>query len=106
MTEVEAKFLIRSNEQIDQVLATLDELGYLKSAGETGRHVDTYFDTSEFDILRAGWTYRCRQRGGQSTLNLKARGRHDGRVFVREEIQQPLSRDAVATLHNLPTGPV
>jgi CHAD domain-containing protein len=106
MTEVEAKFLIRSNEQIDQVLATLDELGYLKAEGETGSHLDTYFDTSEFDILRAGWTYRCRQRGGQSTLNLKARGRHDGRVFVRDEVQQPLSRDAVSTLHDLPPGPV
>jgi len=106
MTEVEAKFLIRSNEQIDQVLATLDELGYLKSEGATGRHLDTYFDTSEFDILRAGWTYRCRQRGGQSTLNLKACGRHDGRVFVRDEIQQPLSRGAVSALHNLPPGPV
>jgi len=106
MTEVEAKFLIRSSEQIDQVLATLDELGYLKAERETGRHVDTYFDTPEFDILRAGWTYRCRQRGGQSTLNLKARGRHDGRVFVRDEIQQPLSRDAVSMLHDLPPGPV
>ncbi len=106
MTEVEAKFLIRSNEKIDQVLATLDELGYLKAEGETKSHVDTYFDTSDFDILRAGWTYRCRRRGRQSTLNLKARGRHDGPVFVREEIQQPLSRDAVSTLHDLPPGPV
>jgi len=106
MIEVEAKFLIRSNEQIDQVLATLDELGYLKVEGETGSHVDTYFDTSKFDILRAGWTYRCRRRGGQSTLNLKAHGGHDGRVFVREEIQQPLSRDAASTLQDLPPGPV
>lgn len=106
MTEVEAKFLLRSNEQVEQALATLEELGYLKSEGETVSHVDTYFDTSEFDIFRAGWTYRCRQRGGQSTLNLKARGRRDGRVFVRDEIRQPLSSDAVSALHDLPPGPV
>jgi len=106
MTEVEAKFLIRSNEQIDQVLAILDELGCLRAEVETGSHVDTYFDTSGFDILRAGWTYRCRQRGGQSTLNLKSHGGHEGRVFVREEIQQPLSGDTVSTLQDLPPGPV
>jgi CHAD domain-containing protein len=106
MPEVEAKFLIRSNEQIDQVLATLDELGYLKVEGETGSHVDTYFDTSGFDILRAGWTYRCRQRGGKTTLNLKSCGRLEGRVFVREEIQQPLSSDAASTSQELPPGPV
>ncbi len=106
MAEVEAKFLIRSNEQVDQVMATLDELGYLKAAAETGSHVDTYFDTPDFDIHRAGWTYRCRQRGKQSILNLKARGRRDGQVFVRDEIQQPLSRGSVATLQDVPPGPV
>ena len=72
MAEVEAKFLIRSSEQVDQVMATLDELGYLKAEAETGTHVDTYFDTPDFDIFRAGWTYRCRQRGGRSTLTTVA----------------------------------
>ena len=43
MAEVEAKFLIRSDEQVDQVMATLDELGYLKAGFDSGSHVDTYF---------------------------------------------------------------
>ncbi len=106
MTEAEARFLIRSDEEIHQVLAVLDELGYLKAEGETRSHVDTYFDTSDFHILRAGWTYRCRKRAGQSTLKLKARGRHDGRAFAREEIQQPLLRNGASAVHDLAPGPV
>jgi len=106
MAEVEAKFLIRSNDQVDQVLATLDELGYLKAEAETGIHVDTYFDTPDFDILRAGWTYRCRQRGRRSTLNLKACGTREGRVFVREEIEQALPDDCRSATRDLPPGPV
>ncbi len=106
MAEVEAKFLIRSNDQVDQVLATLDELGYRKAEGGTGSHVDTYFDTPDFDILRAGWTYRCRQRNGRSSLNLKSCGRQDGQVFVREEIEQELPDARLSPIHSLPPGPV
>ena len=106
MAEVEAKFLIRSNEQIEQVLATLDDLGYLKAEGETGTHVDTYFDTPDFDTLRAGWTYRCRQRGGRTTLTLKSCGTQEGQVFVREEIDQALPDEYPSPLYRLPPGPV
>ena len=106
MAEVEAKFLIRSNDQVDEVLATLDDLGYRKAEGGTGTHVDTYFDTPDFDIFRAGWTYRCRQRGGQSSLNLKSCGHVDGQVFVREEIEQSLPDARLSPMHALPPGPV
>ena len=106
MAEVEAKFLIRSNDQVDQVLATLDELGYRKAEGGTGSHVDTYFDTPDFDIFRAGWTYRCRQRRGQSSLNLKSCGQQNGQVFVREEIEQALPDARLSPMQALPPGPV
>jgi CHAD domain-containing protein/adenylate cyclase class IV len=106
MAEVEAKFLIRSNEQVNQVLATLDDLGYLKAERETATHVDTYFDTPDFDTLRAGWTYRCRQRGGRNTLTLKSCGTHDGQVFVREEIEQALPDEYLSLIYRLPPGPV
>ncbi len=106
MAEVEAKFLIRSNDQVEQVLATLGELGYRKAEGGIGSHVDTYFDTPDFDILRAGWTYRCRQRGGRSSLNLKSCGRQDGQVFVREEIEQELPDARLSPIQSLPPGPV
>jgi len=106
MAEVEAKFLIRTNDQVDKVLATLDELGYRKTEGGTGSHVDTYFDTPDFDIFRAGWTYRCRQHGGKSSLNLKSCGRQEGQVFVREEIEQTLPDARLSPLQSLPPGPV
>lgn len=106
MAEIEAKFLVRRPEQIEEALAILQDLGFYSAEVETRTHVDTYFDTSDFAILRAGWTYRCRQTGGRSTLNLKACGSQRGDVFVREEIDQPLPDAVLPASNELPPGPV
>lgn len=106
MAEIEAKFLIRQPERVDQILAGLADHGYVCAEGETRMQVDTYFDTPDFAILHAGWTYRCRQSGGHSTLNLKSSGTKQGEVFIREEIEQPLADDAPAEIGRLPPGPV
>ena len=106
MAEIEAKFLIRRPEQVEQALATLKDLGFISTEVTTKTHIDTYFDTSDFAILRAGWTYRCRRSGGRSTLNLKACGTQRGDVFVREEVDQPLAGDASPGSNELPPGPV
>jgi inorganic triphosphatase YgiF len=106
MAEVEAKFLLRRPEQAEQALAVLRELGFISTEVGTKTHVDTYFDTADFAILRAGWTYRCRQRDGHNTLNLKACGTQDGNVFVRQEIDQPLADFTAPDSTELPPGPV
>ncbi len=106
MAEIEAKFLVRRPDQVDEVLAILNELGFISTEVETKTHIDTYFDTSDFAILRAGWTYRCRQSGDRSTLNLKSCGSQHGDVFVREEVDQPLPRTVSPGSNALPPGPV
>ena len=90
VVEIEAKFLIRQPEQFEQVLAALSELGYGVSERATETHIDRYFDTSEWSILRAGWAYRCRERRGHQKLTLKSLGSKRGAVFTRAEIEQPL----------------
>jgi len=106
VAEIEAKFLIRQPEQFEQVLAALSELGYGVSERATETHIDRYFDTSEWSILRAGWTYRCRERRGHQKLTLKSLGSKRGAVFTRDEIEQPLPDRLPPRIGLLPPGPV
>jgi len=105
--EIEAKFLLQSLQQLDQVVSACRELGFAVTAGGTDLIVDRYFDTPDWDIFRAGWAYRCRERGREQTLSLKSVGGGDrqGPVFVRVEVEQPLpaSRRPNGVL---PEGPV
>ncbi|MFQ5982956.1 MAG: CYTH domain-containing protein, partial [Woeseiaceae bacterium] len=106
VAEIEAKFLIRQPEQFEQVLAALSELGYGVSERATETHVDRYFDTADWAILRAGWAYRCRERRGHQKLTLKSLGSKRGAVFVRDEIEQPLPDRPPPGNGILPPGPV
>ena len=107
MPEIEAKFLLQSPEQLDEVIGACKGLGYGVAEGPTELIVDRYFDTPDWDIFRAGWAYRCRQRGRRQTLSLKAvdDSRQQGPVFVRDEVRQPLP-DSRRPNGDLPQGPV
>lgn len=105
MPEIEAKFLLQRSEQLEAVLSTLRELGYSVTKGTTEAILDRYFDTLDWRIRRAGWAYRCRQKGHQEKLTLKALQSGAGPVFVREEIEQPLE-DTRRADGELPRGPV
>ncbi len=106
MAEIEAKFLLRRPDQLDDVLALLDSRGYEVEPAGTSTHVDRYFDTEDWAILRAGWTYRCRSRGQKEKLTLKSLDAGDQNVFVREEIEQPLPESEPSRKGKLPKGPV
>ena len=106
MAEIEAKFLLRRPEQLDDVVGVLRTYGYEVERDGTSTHVDRYFDTADWAILRAGWAYRCRSRGEDSKLTLKSLGSGDGHVFVREEIDQPLPKKKACHQGELPSGPV
>ncbi len=105
--EIEAKFLLQSPRQLPEVLAACEALGYTVAEGATQVIVDRYFDTADWAISRAGWAYRCRHEGATQTLALKAVGGGEprGRLFVREEVQQPLPATRRPN-GELPAGPV
>ena len=105
MPEIEAKFLVQRPKQLQCVLRALEDLGFSVERGSTESLEDSYFDTSDWVILRAGWAYRCRRTGAHETLGLKAIGGGDGPVFERDEIEQPLP-STPRTDGRLPAGPV
>lgn len=96
--ETEAKFLVWRPEHIDRVLRKLGEEGYTLTERGTATHLDRYFDTRDWSVLRAGWACRSRTRNGDSRLMLKSMGEQVGAVFHREEIEQPQAGEVLADL--------
>lgn len=103
--EIEAKFLLRRPRQFDEVLETLRRHDYSVTECETRTLVDRYFDTEDWRILEAGWAFRHRRTPNSETLTLKSVGSRDGRLFRRDEIEQPLPAET-PTCEPPPPGPV
>ena len=106
MTEIEAKFILRQADQVDEVVRVLTAHGYRVDRRATRPHHDRYFDTPDWAILRGGWAYRSRASEGVETLGLKSLGAARRDVFVREEIEQRLPEGEQAERGPLPAGPV
>ena len=106
MTEIEAKFIIRRPEQVDDVLRVLADNGFSAEERGSATHVDCYFDTEDWSILAANWACRVRRRNGERKLTLKSLHGPDGHVFAREEISQPATSDRDEPPFSLPPGPV
>jgi inorganic triphosphatase YgiF len=106
LQEVEAKFIVRRPGQVDELLQLLESLGYDVAEGRDTEHADTYYDTDDLAIFRAGWAYRCRRRGQARTLALKSTGEGQDSVFVREELEQPIAGRTSPANPRLPAGPV
>ncbi len=88
MTEIEAKFIIRRPEQIEEALRVLAANGFAISPQGASTHTDRYYDTEDWSILAAGWACRIRQRQGHETLTLKSLHGTRGSVLSRSEISQ------------------
>ncbi len=88
MVEVEAKFLVDSDEAFAEILQ-LQTFSAAHRAETAARRpcVDTYYDTRTFELLRQGYSLRLRIRAHQAVWTLKARGERQDGVFAREELE-------------------
>jgi len=105
MTEIEAKFIVRRPAQLEETLRVVAQHGYRLRSRGARTHVDTYFDTDDWSILRGGWTCRRRCADGRDELTLKSLGRADGSLFLRDEIGLALAAPQVTDVGSLPAGP-
>ncbi|MBT3269664.1 CYTH domain-containing protein [Candidatus Poribacteria bacterium] len=69
--EVEAKFQVASEELFDGIRSAGTVAGYPMESSETVPQRDTYFDTDDATLLRAGWSLRLREKAGAVLVTFK-----------------------------------
>jgi CHAD domain-containing protein len=106
MTEIEAKFIIRRPEQIDEALRVLAAHGFTISPHGESTHIDRYYDTEDWSILAAGWACRIRRRHGREKVTLKSLHSAGRNVHVRAEISQACEGCENKAPLSLSAGPV
>lgn len=104
--EIEAKFAIQ-NIQVYQTMQALDSIGrFSLAAGRVYDIHDTYFDTPDRKILRAGYACRQREQDGVRLITLKGLRGVSGAVHRREEWETDLPATvSLATPSQWPDSP-
>jgi triphosphatase len=106
MHEIEAKFIIRRPEQVDAALRVLAANGFAISPRGVSEHADTYYDTTDWSVLAAGWACRVRRHHGHDKVTLKSLDGADAAVLVRSEISQAIEPHHGHAPLSLAKGPV
>ena len=92
MNELEAKYLVAKgkhpNRLLRRVLQELAWAGYLAHPRGASDVDDVYFDTADWQLRKAGWTYRLRDTSDGFTLTLKQLAGERHNIFERQEINQ------------------
>ena len=81
--EIEAKFLIEDTGLVGDLVDSLDSYDVRSVSA-----VDDYWDTPGWDLCRAGWAYRWRDRSGDKSMMLKSYKLGDGIVQRRQEVER------------------
>ena len=84
--EIEAKFLIEDAAQLGEVIDALQS--HKVQSGSSLNVVDRYWDTRDWRLFKAGWTYRWRDASGKKNLTLKSIQPSDDLVRKRVEVKQ------------------
>ena len=84
--EIEAKYLIEDAVQVKALIDAL-QLYDVQSASAVDV-VDSYWDTPDWHLFKAGWAYRWRDASGDKTLTLKSLEMGNGAVHKRLEVEE------------------
>lgn len=102
--EIEAKFDIVTPEEVtlERVLSVLAETG-VKSHRilKAVMVLDTYYDTEDLALYRAGAGLRVRRKAEKTVLTLKVKGERSGAVFSRQELEGEPDAELLGTIHNV-----
>lgn len=105
MVELEAKLLV-PDEVTFAALGAIERLGRLAvEPRETQVVEDTYVDTADLRLRRAGFGCRLRVAGDRVTAGLKGMGGVDGDIHERVELEHALDGPTVAALLRLAEEP-
>ena len=87
--EIEAKYLIEDAAQVKALIDAL-QLYDVQSASAVDV-VDSYWDTPDWCLFKAGWAYRWRDASGDKTLTLKSLEMGNGAVHKRLEVEEQVA---------------
>jgi len=88
--EIEIKLVAPESVQLRRLRSVLGRICERVDDLGVARIADTYLDTSDWRVYRAGFACRIRREGGRLTLTLKALRKARRMMSVREEREQPL----------------
>jgi CHAD domain-containing protein len=96
--EVEMKYQLRSPDSADRYLVA-PELGGFKPAGQVRivQIEDSYVDSADWALSRAGFAARLRRTGRDTVIGLKRQATPEGRLHRREELEGPAAAGAPPT---------
>lgn len=89
--EVEWQFAVGDSGAATRWLEAAVVPGYTVAPGPTKQLDDTYFDTGDWRVHRAGFTCRVRRKGATAELTLKSMAPALGAVRSRRELTEPLT---------------
>ncbi len=78
--------------------------GFVVTPGPTKELNDTYYDTSDWRLHRAGFTCRVRRKSGGLEVTLKSMAEASGGIRSRREISEPVEDDSPGAMAACP-GP-
>jgi len=102
--EIEAKFDIVTPEEVtlERVLSALEEVGVQSTTMSKAVSVlDTYYDTDDLALYRAGAGLRVRRKAEKTVLTLKVQGVRSGAVFSRQELEGKPDVELLGKIHNV-----
>ncbi|MEG1878293.1 MAG: CYTH domain-containing protein [Pseudoflavonifractor sp.] len=98
--ELEQKYLIADPRPLPQlereIRNALRTKGCLVGLGSEGAQTDTYYDTPDDAVLKAGCSLRVRQKGRASMLTWKTPAAAAGTAFARNEREESIASPAAA----------
>ncbi len=102
--EIETKYTV-PDEDVYSRLCELEELAGLPLTDPRSVRVwDRYYDTSGYDFLRAGYTYRVRNKGGRVMVTLKSLAAASGALHSREEFETTIEPGTALQPDSWPAG--
>lgn len=102
--EIETKYSV-PDEDVYRRLCQLTELAGLPLTDPRSARVwDRYYDTAEFDFLRARYTYRVRNKGGRVMVTLKSLAPASGALHSREEFETIIEPGTALQPDSWPAG--
>ena len=87
--EIEAKY--KAIDDKFSGLLEIDQLGdYRLGSMEEQFIIDRYMDTADYDILKAGYALRIREKNGKYIATVKGLGNSEGAIHQREEYEMEI----------------